>query len=334
MVIIPTELISENGALLKKIVLELATFNELDQLFINWLNDSNDFCNSLVDRIVPGKLSEPEKSIEENKLGYTDSLMIMCEPYCLWAIETKSERTRSILSFASVNSGIKIASNINQFKELKLRLLNGTHSFSCALALYCGFDTVREAMRVDYFRKYVASVMLHEIKPLIVSKSIETATAQEFAEQVIDRFRNNSIEHKWINISMQYTSKMAMRTVPLMVKHFSDYQTAPKLMILGFAAYLLLMDTTTKPDHLYYIKVGEKEYPMVDDKAALLHKYWQSGDLQNVLPLILKDASLWGLDLNAIPGFTNQIIQAINDLRIKGAKSILQNLLSENLAHA
>ena len=334
MVIIPTELISENGAVLKKIVLELATYNELDQLFIHWLNDSNDFCNSLVDRIVPGKLSEPEKSAEENKLGYTDGLMIMCEPYCLWAIETNSERTKNILSFASVNKGIKIASNINQFKELKLRLLNGTHSFSCALALYCGFETVRDAMSVDYFRNYVASVMLQEIKPLILSKSIEAATAQEFAEQVIDRFRNHSIEHKWINISMQYTSKMAMRTVPLMVKHFSDNQTAPKLMILGFAAYLLMLDTTTKPDNLYYTKIGEQEYLMADDKAALLNKYWQIGDLQTVMPLILKDASLWGYDLNAIPDFTNQTIQAINELRAIGAKNILQNLQAEKLAHA
>ena len=334
MVIIPTELISENGELLKKIVLELAAFNELDQLFIHWLNDSNDFCNSLVDRIVPGKLSEPEKLVEEHKLGYTDGLMIMCEPYCLWAIETDSERTKSILSFASVNKGIKISSNINQFKELKLRLLNGTHSFSCALALYCGFETVRDAMRVDYFRNYVASVMMKEIKPLIVSNAIADATAQQFAEQVIDRFRNNSIEHKWINISMQYSSKMAMRTVPLMVKHFSNKQSAPRLMILGFAAYLMFMNTTKKSENQYYANINGIEYPVVDEKAGLLYHYWQSGPLELQLPLILKDTNLWGVDLKAIPDFTNQIIHAINELKTKGAKDILQNLLSENIAHA
>lgn len=334
LVIIPTELISENGAVLKKIVLELAAFNQLDQIFINWLNDENDFCNSLVDRIVPGKLSEPEKSNEEAILGYTDSLMIMCEPYCLWAIETNSNKTKDILSFANVNQGVKIESDINQFKELKLRLLNATHSFSCALALYCGFETVREAMKETYFRNYVASVMMLEIKPLILSSSISEDSAQQFAEQVIDRFRNNSIEHKWISISMQYSSKMEMRTVPLIIKHLVKYHESPKLMVLGFAAYLLFMQTIRHDDGIYYSKLGNANYPVTDEKAALLHQYWESGDLDIAIPLILKDISLWGVDLNAIDGFSNDMISAIKNLRTQGAKHILHNLLSQNLMHA
>lgn len=334
MVIIPTELISENATVLKAILMELAAFNQMDQLFLNWLNDENDFCNSLVDRIVPGKLSEPEKSIEENKLGYTDGLMIMCEPYCLWAIETRSDRTKEILAFAKCNKGIKIEPDINQFKELKLRLLNGTHSFSCALALFCGFETVREAMNATYFRNYVASVMMKEIKPLIISESISEIAAQEFAEQVIDRFRNNSIEHKWVNISMQYSSKMAMRTVPLMVKHVAKNQGSPKLMVLGFAAYLLFMNTTKHADGIFYTKPGNQEIPVTDDKAALINQYWEPRELEKVIPLLLKDQSLWGIDLNSIPGFASDTIEAIKDLKSRGAENILHNLLSEKLAHA
>lgn len=333
MVIIPTELISENGAVLKKIVLELAAFNEMDSAFINWLTEANDFCNSLVDRIVPGKLSEPEKTQEETLLGYQDNLMIMCEPYCLWAIETVSERTKQILSFASVNKGIQIASDINQFKELKLRLLNGTHSFSCALALLSGFETVREAMKVDYFRNYVASVMMEEIKPLIISASIQELTAQQFAEGVIDRFRNNSIEHKWINISMQYSSKMAMRTVPLMVKHFTKNESSPKLMVLGFAAYLLFMKTEQRSDK-FYSKFGSLEFPVNDEKAILLHQYWQNADTRSAVAAILSDSSLWGTDLHKIPMFTEGVLAAINEINTIGTKNILQNLLSQKLAHA
>lgn len=333
MVIIPTELISENGKVLKKIVLELAAYNEMDTTFIDWLEESNDFCNSLVDRIVPGKLSEPEKTEEETILGYQDNLMIMCEPYCLWAIETVSERTKKILSFATVNKGIQIASDINQFKELKLRLLNGTHSFSCALALLSGFDTVREAMKVDFFRNYVASVMIEEIKPLIISASIQEATAQQFAEQVIDRFRNNSIEHKWINISMQYTSKMAMRTVPLMVKHFTNNESAPKLMVLGFAAYLLFMRTEQRSDK-FFTKFGSLEFPVNDDKAILLHQYWQIADTAAAVAAMLSDASIWGTDLNKIPLFRDQVVAAINEITNVGTKNILQNLLSQKIAHA
>ena len=127
---------------------------------------------------------------------------------------------------------------------------------------------------------------------------------------------------------------MAMRTVPLMVKHFSNKQSAPRLMILGFAAYLMFMNTTKKSENQYYANINGIEYPVVDEKAGLLYHYWQSGPLELQLPLILKDTNLWGVDLKAIPDFTNQIIHAINELKTKGAKDILQNLLSENIAHA
>ena len=56
--------------------------------------------------------------------------------------------------------------------------------------------------------------------------------------------------------------------------------------------------------------------------------------MKTTIDLILKDQNLWGEDLNAIPGFANQVIAAINDLKNIGAENILRNLLSEKLAHA
>ena len=55
LVIVPTELIPDNGTKLKDIVTELAQQHQLDAGFMQWLNESNIFCNTLVDRIVPGK---------------------------------------------------------------------------------------------------------------------------------------------------------------------------------------------------------------------------------------------------------------------------------------
>src|SRR5213075_197799 len=88
MVIIPTELIINNGSKLRAIVLELAGMNKLEDKFIYWLQTANHFCNSLVDRIVPGKLTGNEKVSTENKLGYEDDLMIMAERFRLWVIES------------------------------------------------------------------------------------------------------------------------------------------------------------------------------------------------------------------------------------------------------
>ena len=87
MVIVSIELISNNGKKLEAILLELGHLNGLEENFIEWLEKYNHFCNSLVDRIVPGKPKTIEKKILENELGYIDDLITMSEAYALWAIE-------------------------------------------------------------------------------------------------------------------------------------------------------------------------------------------------------------------------------------------------------
>src|SRR5689334_11758331 len=145
MVIIPTELIPDNGKKLESIVLELAHLNGLDDVFIEWLEHKNHFCSSLVDRIVPGR---PEKSFQlaiEEELGYHDDLLTVAETYRLWAIEG-DERIKNVLSFAKADDGVKVEPNIDLYRELKLRLLNGTHTLSCCVAFLAKCDTVKQAM--------------------------------------------------------------------------------------------------------------------------------------------------------------------------------------------
>jgi tagaturonate reductase len=329
MVIVPTELIPENGNKLKSILLALSAFNKLDPAFINWLEKANDFCNSLVDRIVPGKLNAKEHQEICTQLGYDDDLMIMCEPYSLWAIETKRGKTRELLSFSRVNEAVKITGDISKYKELKLRLLNATHSFSCALAMFCGFQSVKEAMATEYFRKYVLLLMLNEIKPLVVSETITDKEAQVFAQQVIDRFRNNSIEHLWVNISMQYTMKMAMRCVPLLMKHYELKKPAPKLMLLGFAAYLLLLKTEENTNGGYQAVIGDKQIQLTDEKAPILFHHWQKETLKNCVSGILKEAQIWNNNLLQFPDFESDLLNAINELQEISVHIILQNLVPQ-----
>jgi len=168
MVIIPTELIPGNGNALRNICIELARINKLDRDFIQWLSKKNDFCNSLVDRIVPGKLAEKERLLVEQETGYQDELMIMAEPFCLWAIESNNKKVKEILSFAEIDNRVVIAPSIEKFRELKLRLLNGTHSFSCGLAFLSGFHTVKEAMNNEEMSSFVHGLMLQEIIPSMV----------------------------------------------------------------------------------------------------------------------------------------------------------------------
>ena len=326
-VIVPTELVVDNGTKLKAIVTQLAINNKLDEGFMNWLITANDFCNSLVDRIVPGKPSAADKQTAESMLGYTDDLMIMSESYRLWAIETSSQRSKDILSFSKADEeGIVIVDDINKFRELKLRLLNGSHTFSCGLAVIGGFSTVKEAMADEAFVSFITNLANDEISPAILNQDIILEEAKDFAVKVLDRYRNPFIEHLWISISAQYTAKMKMRCVPILQKHFAANQSAPSYMALGFAAYILFMRSHQNADGKYIGKIDGKEYTITDDAASALHNHWLGEDVAVVVPFILKDISLWDIDLTSFFGFSEAVIENLNALIEKGFKQSIANI--------
>jgi tagaturonate reductase len=313
MVIIPTELIIDNGKKLQTIVLELAKNNQLEDSFIQWIQTVNHFCNSLVDRIVPGKLPDADKKTTEENLGYTDELMIMAECFRLWAIESASEKVKEVLSFSTVDAGVVITPDIEKFRELKLRLLNGTHTFSCGLAFLAGFETVKEAMADEEMMNYVRRLMLLEIAPALDNKNITYNEACAFVNSVLDRFRNPFLDHRWISITLNFTSKMKLRNVPLLLKHYTLQQSVPAHMALGFAAYILFMKAEqNSTNHQYTGTLKETSYVIQDDQAANLAKKWKSA---NVVEAVLADTALWGEDLSVLPGFAQAVKENLSLLQ-------------------
>ncbi|MDE3142797.1 MAG: tagaturonate reductase [Bacteroidota bacterium] len=333
MVIVPTELIVDNATKLKAIVIELAKRNSLDEAFIDWIGSANDFCNSLVDRIVPGKLPQAEQKITAEKLGYTDELIIISEAYRLWAIETTSERSKKILSFAKVDTGVIIADNIDVYRELKLRLLNGTHSFTCGLAFLSGFRTVKDAMNNATFFSFETDLMMEAIAPSIVYDRLSLLDAKDFAKKVLDRFRNPYIEHQWISITMQYSSKMKMRNVPIILKNYEHNGFVSDALAFGFAGYILFMKSEMNEQKEFVGTLNDKEYKINDDHAALLHSIWKNNnEVKNVVQQILSNQILWGTDLSVLNGFAEKVAQYINSFLEKGVLESLQLLQSNKIS--
>ena len=330
MIIIPTELLPDNGKILSSIVIELAHQNNLDTAFINWLINSNYFCSSLVDRIVPGKMPSAEQEIIEKEIGYMDELMIVSEPYYLWAIESDNEKVKNILSFANGNDKVIIAPNINKFRELKLRLLNGSHTFSCGLAYLAGFTTVKEAMDNNLFANYISQLMFTEIIPSICSAEIDKQEAESFAHNVIDRFKNEFIEHKWLSITMQYSSKMATRNVFVIEQFLVHFKASPIKMALGMAAHILFMKGEISADGKYYGFANEQQYWINDNNAPFYSTAWKQEDTESVVTLILANENIWHTNLSSLTEFKTDVINWLKILMDEGAKSALVIIKNNN----
>lgn len=307
MVIIPTELIIDNGAKLKDIVLRHATAHGLDKSFVRWIEDANHFCSSLVDRIVPGKPDADTIAELTEKNGFEDDLIIVSEVYRLWAIQAENPMVNEILSFAKSDNGVVIAPNIDQFRELKLRLLNGTHTLASGWCFLNGQDTVRESMENESAANYIADVMLKELAPAIPFH-VAQSVALEFGNQVLDRFRNPYIRHLLVDITVQYTAKMKLRNVPTLLNHYRKFQTVPALIAKGFGAFLRFMKPVEQVDGKFFGERNGKKYPIRCDSSEYFEQKWNEATTTDELVMIvLGDENLWGINLTTLPGFADAV---------------------------
>ena len=330
MVIIPTELIPDNGKKLESIVLELAHLNGLDDVFIEWLEQKNHFCSSLVDRIVPGR---PEKSLQlgiEEELGFHDELLTVAEVYRLWAIEG-GDTIKKVLSFAQADDGVIVEPNIDLHRELKLRLLNGTHTLSCGLAFLAGNETVKQAMDDELMATYIAQLMQSELATAI-PYAVDLKTARVFGSKVLDRFRNPHIQHLWLNITMQVSSKMKMRNLPILLKHYQQTEAVPPLFALGFAGYLLFMKAVKQENGQYFGKLNDHYYKIQDDMAAQFYKRWNNLQPKALVEEVLRDKAFWGEDLSILPGFGAAVTEKLELMLKVGVREAMEPVLQKKIA--
>lgn len=314
LVIVATELIPDNGKKLEAIVMELARFNELPDRFISWLKEANHFCNSLVDRIVPGKPDATTLVTLQEELGYQDQLLAMAEPYRLWAIEG-DEKVAEVLSFAQADQGVIIANDIQVFRELKVRLLNGTHTLSSGIAVLAGIDTVKNAMGDELLSTYIDGLMATEIGPAIPYQVSESQTTT-FAAAVKDRFANPFIEHLWINITFQYTMKMMIRILPLLRQYYKRFNSVPTHISFGFAAYLTFMRVDHKEGANFYGRYKDINYLITDDSAAYFEQH------KDIIK-ILNDTNFWGTDLAQLDGFIASVNEKYKTIAADGMLAAL-----------
>ncbi|QKG57052.1 tagaturonate reductase [Hymenobacter sp. BRD128] len=327
LVIVPTELIPDNGTKLRGILRELAENQVPDVGFLTWLDKANTVCNSLVDRIVPGRPDEATCARLAQELGYEDELLTMAEVYALWAIEG-DERVRQVLSFQPVHPGIIVQPDINQFKELKLRLLNGTHSLACGLAVLAGVPTVREAMENEHLLTYIRHLMLADLLPGI-PYPIEEKVGQRFGMQVLDRFRNPAVEHRWLAITLNYSAKLRLRVIPDLLHYAERFRAVPQYVALGFAAYLLFMRGTRLDAGTWYGEANGQQYPIQDEQAGFFADLWASHSPPELVPRVLGDLRLWDTDLTALPDFAEAVTRYLLQLQQEGATATLAATLTK-----
>ena len=306
-VILPCELIDNNGDLLRSLIIEQARRWKLGTRFQDWVQRANLICNTLVDRIVPGLPGKAELDAAYEHLGYSDELLTVCEPYRIWAIQG-DETLRSRLGFAKGADEIVIAPDISPYRTRKIRLLNGAHTLSVPVGLLAGCQTVLDNMNHPGVSTFIESLLRCEIGPVL---PVDPDTVNPYIDEVLQRWRNPYMYHRLIDITLQSTTKLRHRVVPTLLDHYAQYPDGPtpKRIALGFAAWLRFMRGTSQANGIVQGELKGQLYPIHDDHAVRFLKWWPTDTqmIPDFVEDVLSSYDLWSMHLSDLPGFANAV---------------------------
>jgi len=316
-IILPCELIDDNGRALRELVLRLAHEWQLPEAFSQWITQHNTFCSTLVDRIVTGYPDDAPAL--EAELGYHDDYLVAGEVYYQLIIEGP-QWVAEALHLDRLALNIRMVDDIAPFKARKVAILNGAHTAMVPVAFLTGLDTVGEAMDDPAIADFIDTTLRQEIIPTLAQSPDEL---NAFADAVLNRFRNPFIRHQLSAIALNGMTKFRTRLLPALLMQIKQQgRPSPRL---SFALAALLA---------YYR--GERDgnnYPLQDDEHWLqrFSTLWpqvtnQQITSEQLVREVLAEASHWGEDLSQLPGLVAAVSAQLEQIITTGMRAALAQI--------
>lgn len=322
-VILPCELIAENGKELKKCVLSYAAQWNLEEAFLTWLEEENLFCSTLVDRIVTGFPKGEEDALNEEN-GYLDAAMDTGEVFAFWVIEGPAALKHE-LPFEKAGLPVLITHDHRPYKERKVRILNGAHTSMVMGAYLAGFDIVRDCMEDDVVCGFMNKAVYEEIMPTL---SLPREELESFAFAVTERFKNPFIDHALLSICLNSTSKWKARVLPSLKAYADRTGELPLCLTASFAFYLAFYRGTELTEAgLAAVRPNGEVYTVSDDRNVLSFFAAHKDDREEeYVHAVCANEGLWDMDLCSLPGFEAAVTDMLKKIRRDGTYQVMKSV--------
>jgi len=310
LLVMPCELIERNGQTLREYVLAHARRWYGDPAFERWVGEDCTFVDTLVDRIVSGHDPEARAQLR-TETGFDDGLLTVAEPYYLLAIQGRERE--DLLPFRKAGLHVVWTEDITPYRLLKVRILNGGHTFLAMTGSALGVPHVRACLEHPLLRPALECLYAREIVPALPLPADQGAA---YAKTILDRFDNPFMEHKLESIALNSVSKWRARLLPSVVDVIQKQGQVPVLASFSLAALI----------HRYTAVEG------IQDEAAVLDAFQRcktvaQGDPVRLVQEVLADGSLWGGALPELPGFRDEVAGAFLAIHSLGMQRALEGAL-------
>lgn len=291
--------IPDNGHVVKNAVLGMAEKRAAE--LAAWIQQHVSFPGTMVDRIVP---AATEESLDEitRELGVADPCAISCEPFIQWVIEDNFVAGRPQWEVA----GVQMVDDVLPWEQMKLRMLNGSHSFLAYLGYLAGFQHISDCMQDSAFREAAYRLMMNEQAPTLRITNVDLS---RYAASLIERFANPALKHRTWQIAMDGSQKLPQRMLEGIREHLARGSDWP-LLALGVAGWMRYVSGVDDAGATIDIR------DPLSEKIRLLVE--SSSDAERVSAL-LSLQEVFGTDLVKNPLFVQAIEQAWRRIAQHGA---------------
>lgn len=302
--------VMENGHIAKSAVLGLAY--QIDTELAQWIEQNVTFPCTMVDRIVPAATDETLQEIAE-VLGYYDPCAIACEEFKQWVIEDNFVAGRPQWELV----GAELVADVRPFEQMKLRMLNGSHSFLAYLGYLGGYEHIADTMTDSDYRAAARHLMLQEQAPTL--NMPQGTDLARYANLLIERFTNPGLKHRTWQIAMDGSQKLPPRLLESITYHLQQQQPFP-LLALAVAAWMRYISGVDEQQQPIEVKD-----PMSAQFAAI---YTKCGLNVAVVDELLQLDNIFSPQLAANPIFVAQVKQAYQKLLDVGARQAVADYLA------
>ncbi|MBI1280527.1 MAG: tagaturonate reductase [Anaerolineaceae bacterium] len=311
-IMLPCELIERNGDKLKALILQYADLWGLEAGFKTWIENSNQFCNTLVDRIVVGFPKVNSDAVLE-KLGFNDQLLTEGELYHSWVIEAP-QSLQDEFPVHKTDLNVKIVDDVEIYRQTKVRILNGAHTSMMPLGYLLGLQTVQQAIEHEWLGNFISDELYNEIIPAFDNPNAEL---KQFAADVLNRFRNPFIKHHLINIALYSISKFRTRLLPSLLNYHAQFHKLPEHIVYAFAGLV----------RFYKGEWHGTPIPLNDDATIVtwFQEQWRlAPDTRTLVERVLTNKDLWQQDLSQIDGLIDLLTTYLDTLEKDGIQSAFE----------
>ena len=268
--VISCDNIIANGRLLERLVDDaVAAADEGDGALRAWVRDRVAFPCTMVDRITPAPTDDSRRQVAA-LLGADDHGSVVAEPFRQWVIEDRFAGPRPPWELA----GVLFTGDVSPYEELKLRLLNGTHSALAYAGAVRGCVTIDEAM-ADPIAVGIAKLYLY-------GDAIPSTAAPEgidiygYADSLLTRFSNAALGHTVAKVSMDASLKIPLRWGPVAEARLRDGHT-PHGVAAAYAMWIRFLRRCPELVHDHRRDELEAMVAASETESALLDTVLRSG---------------------------------------------------------